>query len=70
MDAALKAIADVLNAVEAHYADAGTAYDFAAARHGAVTLLYVLSDGLKAKEKREERLKRGEISEDNYQEEI
>jgi uncharacterized membrane protein len=29
-----------------------------------------LSDGLKAKEKREERLKRGEISEDDYQKEI
>ena len=39
-------------------------------QNGAVTLLYVLSDGLKAQENREERLKRGEISEDNYHKEI
>lgn len=70
VDAALKAIADVLNAIEGHYAASTTAFDFAAARQGAVTLVQVLSDGVKARENREERLRRGEISDDDSQNQI
>jgi hypothetical protein len=70
VDDTLKAIADILNTVEKHYMGAVTAYDFAAARHGSTALLYILSDGLTAQKKREERLQRGEISEEDYQNQI
>jgi len=65
VNAALKAIADVLNAVQGHYLNAFTAFDFAARHNGAVTLLYLIHRGLKANQAREERLLRGEHSDDD-----
>jgi hypothetical protein len=70
VDDTLKAIAEVLNATEKHYCGSVTLFDFAAARRGAVTLLHILNDGLVTQKKREERLHRGEISEEDYQKEI
>lgn len=54
--AALKAIADVLNAIELHYFKGGTSFDAAHMPNGAVTLLYLLGDGLKEKAERAERI--------------
>lgn len=68
--AALKAMADVLNAVELHYSQSETAYDFASPLNGALTLLYVLDDGAKAKQKREERIKAGQVSDEDLQKEL
>lgn len=65
VNAALKAIADVMNAVQKHYLDGCTVYDAAALHNGAVTLLYLLRDGLKEKQARAERILRGELSEDD-----
>jgi hypothetical protein len=62
--AALESIAAVLNSVQIHYKDSQTAYDFATPHQGAVTLLYYLYDGIKSKEKRIEKLKRGELPDD------
>jgi hypothetical protein len=57
---ALKAIADVMNAVEGHYFQSQTGYDLTARRNGAVTLLYVLNDGVKTQGERAKRIEAGE----------
>jgi AbiU2 len=59
VNAALKAISDVLNAVERHYFKGGTSYDAIAARNGAATLLFVLGDGVKQQERREKMIASG-----------
>jgi hypothetical protein len=58
--------AEVLNAVSRSYMDSTTVYEGLGARNGAVSLLYVLRDGLKVEQDRRERLKRGEPREDDY----
>jgi AbiU2 len=50
---ALKSFADVLNAVERHYFKGLTSFDAIAAKNGAATLLHVLGDGVKQKQRRE-----------------
>lgn len=70
VNAALKAIADVLNAVQGHYLDAFTPFDFASPHNGAVTLLYVIHRGLKANEEREARILKGEHSENDLDPEL
>ncbi len=65
VSSALKAIADVMNTVQAHYLNAETRFDLAARHNGAVTLLYLLDGGLKAKQAAEERLSNGEFSEED-----
>jgi len=62
---ALKAIADVMNAVELHYFESQTGYDLAARHNGAVALLYVLNDGVKAQGEREKRFENGEFREED-----
>lgn len=57
VNTALASLAAVMNAVQNYYLDGGTAFDAAARHDGALTLLYLLGDGLKTKSKREERLK-------------
>ncbi|MET3906774.1 hypothetical protein ABID59_001105 [Bradyrhizobium sp. S3.3.6] len=56
---ALKATAEVLNAVQLHYCDSGTGYDLGGPLGGANSLLYVLDDGLRAEEARQKRLEEG-----------
>lgn len=65
VNAALKAIADVLNAVQVHYMDQFTPFDFASAHNGAITLLYLIHRGLKANKQREARILKGEHFEDD-----
>ena len=67
---AIKALAEVLNAVESHYMDSQTAYDFAKPHNGAIALLYALDDGLKAKRGREERIQQGKILDADLQREL
>jgi hypothetical protein len=57
---ALVAIATVLNEVAAHYTGSQTVFDFAGPLGGAVSLLYVLGIGSRAREKRHKRLMAGE----------
>jgi len=68
--AALKAIADVLNAVELHFFRGGTSFDAVHMPNGAVTLLYLLGDGLKVKSERAERIKSGKVLPTDVQERI
>lgn len=68
VNTALARLADVLNVVEKHYLDGGTAFGVAARHNGALTLLYLLGDGLKARLEREERVK--QLVENDIQEQI
>lgn len=59
---AIKSIATVLNTISEYYMDSSIAFDLIKGSHGAVNLLYVLDDGLKASNEREERIKAGKYS--------
>lgn len=53
---ALASLTSVMNAVQNHYLNSDTAFGAAARHNGALTLLYLLGDGLKTKSEREKRL--------------
>ncbi|SED04541.1 hypothetical protein [Bradyrhizobium erythrophlei] len=57
---ALKAIADVMNALDAHYFDSETMYDRPVRMNGALEFLFVLNDGIKARDARDKRIEAGE----------
>jgi AbiU2 len=57
---ALEALAAVLNRLDQHYFDSETVYDFGSDYGDAVSLLYVLRDGLDAEHARRRRLEAGE----------
>lgn len=57
---AIDSIDDVLNAVSSHYMKSITGFDVAERADGAVALLYVLDDGLRADAEREDRFRRRE----------
>lgn len=63
---ALRALAETLNAVSRHYLDSTTAFDFSTDDGGAISLLYVIDDGIKALDERRARLKNGTVREDDY----
>ena len=76
---ALNRLTAVMNCVQRHYLDSETAFDVAARHNGALTLLYLLGDGLRAKSEREARLQKAietgseiltEMSPNDLQEEI
>lgn len=56
---ALSAMSEVLNATSSHYMDSKTMFEEGGGSWGALSLLYVLDDGIRADEKRKERLKAG-----------
>jgi hypothetical protein len=58
---ALASIADVLNALELHYLGMEIAYDFIHSNVGAKALLYVLRDGIEARNAHELRLRSGKL---------
>jgi hypothetical protein len=64
--AACDRIADVLNALSLHYMETTTFFDTPDPPGGATALLYVLDDGIKAKEERRERMQRGEVREGDF----
>ena len=70
VNAALKSLVDVLNAVEHHYFKGGTAFEAIAGRDGAVALLSVLGDGIKRKKEREELIKSGKYLDVDLPEQI
>jgi hypothetical protein len=63
---ALKAIADVLNALEGHHFQSETRFDLGGQIGGAVSLLYVLDNGLRAEEARQQRLEAGKPLKDDF----
>ena len=65
---ALRAISDVMNAISAHYMDSTTFYEgVGGSPGGAISLLYVLDDGLRAKEEWHARRKAGDYRPEDYQ---
>jgi len=62
---ALEAFASVLNAVQQRYMDATTAFAAIASLRGATSLLYALDDADRAHKKRQERLERGEVTDED-----
>lgn len=66
VDEALDSIVDVLNALSRHYTDSDLRFRMGSRAGGAVSLLYVLDDGLRAAATREERLRQGRISDEDY----
>ena len=64
VNAALRAIGDVLNAVEQHYLQATTLFE-PLYTGGAVALLHVIDDGLRVKLERRQRRKRSESNADD-----
>jgi hypothetical protein len=63
---ALDSIAAVLNAVSGHYEDSETMFDIGEGSGGAVSLLYIIDDGLKAEADRQDRIRRGEYREEDF----
>ena len=63
----LRSISDVLNALSTHYMDSTTIFEDIGGSGDAVSLLYVLDDGLRAKEERNERRKAGNYRAEDYQ---
>jgi len=57
--AALEAVASVLNAIGSHYLESETHFDLDVPNGGALSLLYVLDDGLRARDLKRQRLKEG-----------
>lgn len=57
---ALNSIAEVLNTVTEHYAGSSTIFDIEEGSGGALSLLYIIDDGLKAEKERRDRVRRGE----------
>ncbi len=65
---ALGSIADVMNAISNHYMGSTTMFEgVTAPPGGAVSLLYVLDDGLRAQKERRERRKAGDYRSEDYQ---
>lgn len=63
---ALKALVNILNAVERHYCDSETVYDLGAPLGGAISLLYVLDDGLRVEDAKQKRLEEGKPVQDDF----
>lgn len=60
-------ISDILNALSTHYMDSTTMFESIGDSGGALSLLYVLGDGLRAEKERQERLKAGDYREADSQ---
>lgn len=56
---AMEALEALLNTVAEHYLNSTTDFDLGSSSGGALSLLYVLDDGLKAEKSRKERIKSG-----------
>jgi len=65
--AAMDAIAAVLNAVSSHLLDSTTSFEGVGIPNGALNLLYILDDGVKAERARRDRLRSGEHRAEDYQ---
>jgi hypothetical protein len=64
---ALSSISSVLNALSTHYMDSTTMFEGIGGSGGAVSLLYVLDDGLRAEDERQGRRKAGDYRAEDYQ---
>jgi hypothetical protein len=63
---ALALIVDVMNTVAKHYGVAPTAFNLAARSNGAIGLIYLLDEGIRSRDKENERLEKGESRQDDF----
>jgi hypothetical protein len=66
MRAALSSIVGVLNVISVHYLDSTSFFENGARGGGAISLLYVIDDGLTAQSEQRDRRKRGEFRDDDF----
>ena len=66
MKKALDALGAVLNALAGHYFKSETRFDLGAPRGGSASLLYVLSEGVRAQEAREKRPEEGRPAKEDF----
>jgi hypothetical protein len=64
---ALSAIVDVLNTVTLHYNDSTTLFDIPNGYGGGESLLYIIDDGLKMIEEREDRIQSGSYKDSDFE---
>lgn len=71
VDAALAALANVLNALASHYLDSETAFEHVLPMHpDAEGMLFVIHDGVKAQDQRRMKLEAGDFNVDDYPHDI
>ncbi|HWA22811.1 MAG TPA: hypothetical protein VG735_10490 [Caulobacterales bacterium] len=63
---ALASLAAVLNALASHFLRSETRFDMTPRRNGAVTLLYLLDDGLRSREESQRRLESGQATKADF----
>jgi hypothetical protein len=63
---ALNSIAEVLNAVSQYYTDSEIIFDIGEEPEGAISLIYIIYDGLKAGEERQKRIRSGKFRKDDF----
>jgi hypothetical protein len=66
VDDVLDGIVTALNIVDAHYADSVSYFKLGQGPGGAINLLYDLDEAQRAQARREERLRRGEVSDEDH----
>ncbi|HET7286256.1 MAG TPA: hypothetical protein VFI71_02260, partial [Pyrinomonadaceae bacterium] len=62
----LQTLREILNSVSSRYLSSTTHFEFESDAGGALSLLYVLDDGLRLEEARRERLRHGRVEPDDY----
>jgi hypothetical protein len=62
----LQALAETLNALAKHYLDSTTMFEFETGAGGALSLLYVIDDGIRADDERRSRLREGKVRPEDY----
>jgi AbiU2 len=63
---ALDSLSDILNAVSLHFDDSTTSFEGVGSGRGAISLLYVIDDGLQQEQQRRHRLATGDIRAGDY----
>lgn len=62
----LRTLGEILDAVSSRYLGSTTYFDLETDAGGALSLLYVIDDGLKVEEAKRERLRQGRVEPDDY----
>ena len=70
VEKALQALAEVLNRVDLHYLKSTTHYLYSGGARGAEDLLYVLRDGLRREQLRQEKLRSGEYDPKDWDDDL
>lgn len=64
---AIESLEKILNAISEHYLDSTTAFDLGTHADGALALLYVIDDGMRAEKSRKHRIKSGKGTPEDWE---